>query len=208
MSLFQSHILDFFIKKNNDQESKDFSNILINDFNKTKINDKNQINGMNEINGEIDMNELVSPFIEKREYYELYFDGGSRGNPGLCGCGFYIKKGSQDIYHGYKFLSVDGTNNYAEYMGLLNGIDKCLELGVKNLRVYGDSNLVIKQMRGEYQVKNRGLLKLYEKIKSMIKTFDRITFDHVYRDKNKIADELANKAINNYLKKIRNNINE
>lgn len=86
------------------------------------------------------------------------------------------------------------TNNFAEYSGLLLGLKKAKEMGIHDLNVYGDSMLVIKQMNGEYKVKASGLLTLYNLAKEYSSNM-KITFQHIYRDKNKRADELANNSI-------------
>ena len=128
--------------------------------------------------------------------HSLYFDGCSKGNPGKAGAGFVIYENDIEIYSESKFLGTQ-TNNFAEYSGLLLGLKKAKEMDITELNVYGDSMLVIKQMNGEYKVKAAGLLTLYNLAKQYSNKMN-VTFQHVYRDKNARADELANDAINNY----------
>ena len=93
------------------------------------------------------------------------------------------------------FIGNKNTNNEAEYMGLIIGLEEAINIGVKNLYVEGDSLLVIKQMKGLYKVKAENLYKLYENAKKLEKQFTTVSYNHVYRDKNKRADELSNMAL-------------
>jgi ribonuclease HI len=130
------------------------------------------------------------------EVLTLQFDGGSRGNPGPAGFGVAIY--SQDntpIFTLGRFIGV-ATNNVAEYSGLICGLEEALKLGATKLLVRGDSELVIKQMKGQYRVKNPGLKPLYEKAKGLAAKFTQIAYDHTYRDGNELPDKLANLAMN------------
>ena len=124
----------------------------------------------------------------------LYFDGASKGNPGLSGAGAVIYEGGDDIevYSESVFVGLKETNNVAEYTGLLAGLKAALNMGTKRLAVKGDSDLIIKQMNGAYKVKSPNLIGLYEEAKKLAEQFEKITFVHVYRHMNKRADELAN----------------
>ena len=84
------------------------------------------------------------------------------------------------------------TNNQAEYLGLIIGLQECLRRGHKNIKVYGDSKLVIEQSAGRWKVNNLGLIDLHSQVKELSKQFQSISFTHVYRNKNKKADELTN----------------
>jgi ribonuclease HI len=127
--------------------------------------------------------------------YSLNFDGCSKGNPGKAAAGAVIYKNNIEIYSISIFVGEKETNNVAEYTGLLIGLQEANKLGIKHLAVKGDSQLVIKQMNGEYQVKAPTLLKLFQKTKQLQKLFTEITFAHVYRTENKRADELANQGL-------------
>ena len=128
--------------------------------------------------------------------YLLQFDGCSKGNPGLAGAGAVIFNYEKEIWGSSKFVGAKTTNNEAEYSGLIMGLEKALDLGIKELAVEGDSLLVIKQMNGEFKVKSENLYTLYNDAKELEKKFDSITFNHIYRSSNKRADELSNLCLN------------
>ena len=127
--------------------------------------------------------------------YKLYFDGCSKGNPGKAGAGAVIYKNNMEIFSISIFVGEKETNNVAEYTGLLIGLKEAVKLGIKDLVVNGDSQLVIKQMKGEYQVKAPNLIKLFTEAKQLEKEFEKITFNHVYRTENKRADQLSNEGL-------------
>jgi len=127
--------------------------------------------------------------------YSLYFDGASRKNPGPASFGgvIYNESGEEfDTY--YKFIGT-ATNNVAEYCGLLAGLHRARELNIKELKVFGDSNLIIQQVTGKWKVKNDNLRAIYNQIKQVEPFFTVITYQHVYRKDNKRADQLANIAL-------------
>lgn len=121
-------------------------------------------------------------------------DGGSRGNPGPAAFGYTLKRpGEPDIeesgYLGHK------TNNFAEYTAVLRSLEHAAELGVRVVLLLSDSELMVKQMNGIYQVKNANILPLYQEIKKLLPRFDKVTFKHIYREENSHADDLCNKAM-------------
>jgi ribonuclease HI len=125
----------------------------------------------------------------------VYSDGAARGNPGPAGAGaVLVAPNGQIIDRLGKFLGVQ-TNNYAEYMGLLLGLQRAQELGVKEVEVYADSELMIRQLGGRYQVKSPTLRPLYEEAMSFLKEFSRVKLVHVPREMNAAADEMSNRAI-------------
>lgn len=126
--------------------------------------------------------------------YTMNFDGCSKGNPGFAGIGAVIYKNEEEIWSGSKFIGVK-TNNFSEYSALIFGLTKAIEMGIEILNVQGDSLLVINQVSGIYKVKSEDLLPLYEKVNELKKQFKLIEFYHVYREKNKRADELSNIAL-------------
>ena len=130
--------------------------------------------------------------------YKLFFDGASKGNPGLAGAGAVIYYKEKEIWHGHKFVGEMATNNQAEYCGLIIGLNKAIELNIKALLVNGDSLLVINQMTGKYNCNSSNLLQFYNSAKELTKKFDNVQFQHIYRNFNKRADELSNIAIQNY----------
>lgn len=125
--------------------------------------------------------------------YTLYFDGCSKGNPGSAGAGSVIyNEQFEEIWSHAQFVSSYGTNNQAEYTGLVIGLRKSVELGITHLLVRGDSQLVIKQMKGEYKVKSESLKTLYLEAIELTNKIELVQFEHVYRNMNKRADELSN----------------
>ena len=133
---------------------------------------------------------------EKEEStYILYFDGCSKGNPGLGGAGAVLYKDGEELWGSSQLVGEKVTNNVAEYCGLIMGLQEVFTRNIKTVVVRGDSQLVIKQMKGEYKVKSSSLVEYYQQAKLLEKYFDKIVFEHVYRDKNKRADELSNMAL-------------
>ena len=121
-------------------------------------------------------------------------DGGSRGNPGPAGYGVRIERADGSIIELKQSLAV-ATNNVAEYSGLIAALAWATEQGVDSLHIRSDSELLVKQMRGEYRVKNAGLLPLYEQARRLVRQIGRVHFEHVRREFNKDADRLANEAM-------------
>ena len=128
------------------------------------------------------------------EEYELFFDGASKGNPGPSGIGIVIRKNNNLIAKQAQKL-IDGTNNVAEYRALLLGLKHAHDLGIEKLAVYGDSKLVINQMKREWKVKAPHLLKLRSEALKLANKFDSISYTWIGRESNKEADKLANIAI-------------
>src|SRR5690606_2651063 len=121
-------------------------------------------------------------------------DGGSRGNPGPAGYGVRIAREDGTIVE-LKEALVIATNNVAEYHGLLAALRWALAHRVTRLLVRSDSELLVKQMNGEYRVKNPGLLPLYEEARALARRIGHVRFEHVRREFNKDADRLANEAM-------------
>ena len=137
----------------------------------------------------------IFPEIE----YRLQFDGCSKRNPGLAGAGAVIYKYNKEIWSGCLFVGTNATNNYAEYSGLIIGLEKAVELNIKVLHVEGDSLLVINQMTGKYKCNSPNLIDQHNKAKELAAKFDIINFVHIFRNKNVRADELSNHAVIEYL---------
>jgi len=127
--------------------------------------------------------------------YVLFFDGCSKGNPGAAGAGAVIYHNDIEIWSDSIFVGKRETNNVAEYSGLICGLEEAVRQNIKQLSVKGDSELVIKQVNGVYKVKSPSMIPLYTRVKELQKNFERIEFVHVYRDKNKRADELSNDGL-------------
>lgn len=127
--------------------------------------------------------------------YEMYFDGCSKGNPGLSGAGAVIYENEEEIWANSYFVSDNATNNVAEYFGLIRGLKRASKMNICSLIVKGDSQLIIKQMTGKYQVKSESMIELYEIAKKIEENFETINYQHVYRKYNKRADQLSNEGI-------------
>ena len=121
-------------------------------------------------------------------------DGGSRGNPGPAGYGARIERADGRVVEIKEAVGI-ATNNVAEYRGLLAALTWAAQHGVEVLHIRSDSQLLVKQMRGEYRVKNTGLQPLYAEARHLARQIRRITFEHVRRELNKDADRLANEAM-------------
>lgn len=125
----------------------------------------------------------------------LYCDGAARGNPGPAGAGAVLVEPSGQVVDKLgKFLGHQ-TNNYAEYMGLLLGLRRASELKVREVEVFADSELMIRQLGGRYQVKSPSLRPLYEEALKLLNEFERVKLVHVPREMNRAADEMSTRAI-------------
>jgi ribonuclease HI len=127
--------------------------------------------------------------------YQANIDGGSRGNPGPAAYGVVVRDGSGAIVARLKKYIGPNTNNVAEYFGLIAALDYAQTHGVRALRVESDSELMVKQMRGQYKVKSEDLKPLFERAKKMSQSLESFRIDHVYREQNREADALVNQAL-------------
>ena len=133
------------------------------------------------------------------EVAEAYVDGASRGNPGPAGIGVVIVVDGR-VEKVSEFIG-NATNNEAEYRALIKALQLASSLEVKRIRVYSDSELLVKQVRGEYVVKNERLISLHERVMELIAGFEEFSIAHVGREHNRESDKLANEAIDKGLKK-------
>jgi ribonuclease HI len=127
--------------------------------------------------------------------YRANIDGGSRGNPGPASYGVVIRDPRGQVVAKLKKYIGRSTNNVAEYYGLIAALDYAQQHGIRALQVQSDSELLVRQMRGQYKVKSPELRPLYERARKMAQTFDSFKIDHVYREQNAEADALANEAL-------------
>ncbi|MCB2223823.1 MAG: ribonuclease HI family protein [Actinobacteria bacterium] len=125
----------------------------------------------------------------------LYADGASRGNPGPAAIGAVLYDPSGDVVAEVSEAIGVETNNVAEYRALIAGMEAALALGVGEVRVCLDSLLLVRQMRGEYRVKAPGLQPLFRKARALSNRFRAFSIEHVRREKNTVADGLANAAL-------------
>jgi ribonuclease HI len=129
---------------------------------------------------------------------KLFTDGGSRGNPGPSAIAFVISKVDDTVVEKSGHYIGETTNNQAEYQALKAGLKCAQALGIKNLMVHMDSELVIKQINGLYKIKNAELLPHYNEIKQLASQFDKITFNHVPRALNAAADKEVNRILDEH----------
>ncbi len=125
----------------------------------------------------------------------IYADGGSRGNPGPSASGYIVMNQDQRVLaQGGEYLGIT-TNNQAEYHGVRLGLEKAKELGLRRVDFRLDSMLVVNQMNGVYTIKNRDLWPINERIRDLMASFERVTFRHVRRELNQLADAEVNRAL-------------
>ncbi|MGH9467768.1 MAG: ribonuclease HI family protein [Terriglobales bacterium] len=125
----------------------------------------------------------------------VQIDGGSRGNPGPAGYGVVIRDGAGALCERlHAFVGVQ-TNNYAEYCGLLAGLRYALARQARRVRVLSDSLLLVRQMQGRYAVKSQNLRPLFEEARALAQQLPEFSIAHVYRERNREADRLANQAM-------------
>lgn len=130
--------------------------------------------------------------------YTLYTDGGARGNPGPAAIGGVLMDENNTIIHEFHQHIGSTTNNQAEYQALLAGLEYARKKNIKNMHCFLDSELVVKQLKREYKVKNKELAKLFVKVWNLSQTFSSIIFTAIPRSQNKHADALVNKALDDY----------
>ncbi len=125
----------------------------------------------------------------------IYTDGGSRGNPGPGGAAYILKDKHGNVVGGRGCYLKKTTNNIAEYTALLGSLKAAAEMGLDNISIYSDSELMVKQINGQYKVKNSNLKKLYSQCMELLSGIKSWQINHVRREKNEEADALANRAM-------------
>lgn len=126
--------------------------------------------------------------------YEIYCDGASRSNPGESSVGISILKDSEEIATIKKRIGI-ATNNVAEYLGLIEALKYCVENNIMEVDIYLDSLLVVQQVNLEYKVKSKKLQEYYNQALDLINKINNIKINHIRREFNKRADQLANQAL-------------
>jgi ribonuclease HI len=129
------------------------------------------------------------------EEAKLYTDGGSRGNPGDSACAFVICEMDDTVVEKSGYYMGMATNNQAEYYGMIKGLERGRDLGIDKVNLFSDSQLVVNQMNGFYKVKNQELTPLHHQLKELAQSFEKISFTHVPRELNKIADKEVNRIL-------------
>jgi len=125
----------------------------------------------------------------------IHSDGAARGNPGPAGAGAVIRDERGEVVAEVVRYLGETTNNQAEYKALIFALEEAMRLGATELAIYADSELMVKQVRGEYKVKNEGIKPLHDEIRRALREIGRYTIEHLPRERNKEADKLANRAI-------------
>lgn len=143
----------------------------------------------------------VYVMAEPRARWLLMVDGAARGNPGDAGCGAAIYDENGIVVKELSRYLGRATNNVAEYEGLLMGLEALIELGPKNVIVQSDSQLMVRQLNGEYRVKDEKLKALFDHAMRLLRQFDSYRILHVRREMNKLADRLANLGIDQAIKR-------
>jgi ribonuclease HI len=127
--------------------------------------------------------------------FQVFTDGGSRGNPGKSAIAFVVyNEDGSEFFSDAEYIGIT-TNNVAEYSALLKALNSCLNRGVKNVVVNSDSELMVKQINKIYKVKDQKLMNLYQVVLQTIKQFNFFEIKHVRRESNKLADLLVNKIL-------------
>jgi ribonuclease HI len=167
----------------NKQAERDFALMDIIQF----ISDENQ-----ELLIEQQLSQATSGDIKEAK---LYTDGGSRGNPGPSALGWVIMDMQDMVREKDSYYLGITTNNQAEYQALKEGLEACRRLGIRDVHVFMDSLLVVNQMKGIFKVKNRDLWPIHQAIKDDLNNFSSVSFTHVPRELNKIADGMVNECL-------------
>lgn len=122
-------------------------------------------------------------------------DGGARGNPGPAAYGVVVRNSKGEVLAELSDYLGLQTNNFAEYSGLLAALDYAVRQGYKSYKIFSDSELLVRQMQGRYKVNNLALQELFARAQSMVRKLDRFSIEHVLRERNKEADRLVNKVL-------------
>jgi ribonuclease HI/pterin-4a-carbinolamine dehydratase len=149
--------------------------------------------------GEDQNREVAAPDTAHPDRVKVFGDGGSRGNPGPSASGFVVLDMEDNILVDKGVYLGVTTNNQAEYTALKLALEECKRMGVKEVQVYMDSLLVVNQMKGIFKVKNRDLYPIHDAIKELAKGFTHVSYSHVPREFNKLADAAVNRALDDHL---------
>lgn len=132
-------------------------------------------------------------------YLTIFTDGASRNNPGEAGAGVLILQDNKPVAELARYLGTT-TNNIAEYNAAIMGMEHAVKLGASHVKLFADSELLVKQLNGLYKVKNEGLKPLFQRVKELIAKIGTVEVQYIPRAENSKADALANKAIDEKIK--------
>lgn len=144
---------------------------------------------------------IASPAIRKEKTLHIYTDGASRNNPGESGIGVVIKNDQNEVIDTLSEYLGIGSNNRAEYMALIRALEVARKFDPQAVHFYLDSQLVVRQIMGEYKVRDAGLMPLFLKAKQIFNEYKKWSIQHIYREENSEADALANAAVQKKVKK-------
>ena len=133
--------------------------------------------------------------MPERGTLRVNVDGGARGNPGPAAIAAVVRDGDDRVLERHSMRIGTATNNVAEYRALLLGIERGAELGASHLELIGDSELIVRQVRGEYKVKDETLRALHRQVRAALEGFEDWSIRHVRRDENAEADLLVNEEL-------------
>jgi ribonuclease HI len=138
--------------------------------------------------------------MERAEWL-LMVDGAARGNPGEAGCGAVVFDDKGEVRSELAHYIGEATNNVAEYEALIVGLEAALSLGARHLRIQSDSELLVRQVNGIYKVRNPRLSTLHQRVTGLLRRLENYRIMHVRREQNRLADRLANRAIDQALRR-------
>jgi ribonuclease H / adenosylcobalamin/alpha-ribazole phosphatase len=130
----------------------------------------------------------------------VYCDGAARGNPGPAGIGAAVFAEDGTVLAEVAEGIGVATNNVAEYKAAIAGLERCRDLHARHVMVRADSKLMVEQLSGRWRVKNPTLIRLHGEARALIKGFEKVRFEHVPRERNKVADRLANRGVDEWLR--------
>ncbi|HUB08435.1 MAG TPA: ribonuclease HI family protein [Myxococcales bacterium] len=133
--------------------------------------------------------------VDGHERVRIYSDGAARGNPGPAGAGAIVASADGQVIARLGRYLGEATNNFAEYQGLLLGLRRAAELGARDVEIFADSQLMIRQLGGQYRVRNEGLRPLFDEALRLLRGFRKFELHHIPRERNAAADEMSNRAI-------------
>ena len=129
----------------------------------------------------------------------LHCDGAARGNPGPAGVGVHIAAEDGTTVAEIAEGIGEATNNVAEYTAAIRGLERARELGATEVQLRSDSKLLVEQMAGRWKIKNKNLMRLHREVRALGEGFERVTYEHVPRERNVEADRLANEGVDTWL---------
>lgn len=132
----------------------------------------------------------------------VFIDGASKGNPGPSGIGVIICRGGKPVQNISRYIGC-ATNNVAEYSALICGLLECLSMKAESVVMHTDSQLLARQINGEYRVRHPGIAELYDQSRQLIAGIKKFSIRHIPREENRGADKLANEAVKEGLRKVR-----